>query len=117
MKLLPVWTCMSACTGPWIMISYMMSSSFLIKYTVEHILKNFQKVSPQVTTTLGFLQIKDFLDGKISEETCIQNWIAADLAYSKRQITWWKNEPQVTWIDKSESLWEEKFLQLVGSHF
>jgi tRNA dimethylallyltransferase len=84
---------------------------------VEHILKNFQKVSPQVTTTLGFLQIKDFLDGKISEETCIQNWIAADLAYSKRQITWWKNEPQVTWIDKSESLWEEKFLQLVGSHF
>jgi hypothetical protein len=34
-KPLPVWTCMSACTGPWIMISYMMSSSFFLKYTVD----------------------------------------------------------------------------------
>lgn len=70
----------------------------------------------QALSSLGFAEVAAYLDGSSSKEKCIQDWAHADLAYSRRQITWWKKNTQVQWFDKSESNYfeqlEASFLEL-----
>ena len=83
---------------------------------VEKILGLAKPISPQVQTTLGFSQIREYLLGKITAEECIEQWTQADISYSKRQITWWKHDKQVTWFDKNQDNWKQEFLQKFHSH-
>jgi len=56
-------------------------------------------VTTQLKTTLGFQQLADFLDGTITEQQCIDEWVRQEWAYAKRQMTWWKSKP-VVWLTK-----------------
>lgn len=49
-----------------------------------------ERLCEQVTTTLGFEQIEQLIDGAISEEQAIQDWSVAEKQYAQRQLTWWK---------------------------
>lgn len=83
---------------------------------VEKILKFAKPISPQVQTTLGFFQIKEYVLKKITADECIVQWTQADISYSKRQITWWKHDKQVTWFDKNRDNWKQELLQKFHSH-
>lgn len=64
--------------------------------------------STQALSSLGFAEVAAYLDGSLSQEECIQNWIQADVAYSHRQITWWKKNARVQWFDKSKPSYLEQ---------
>ena len=71
-----------------------------------------RQLSPQVTSTLGFAEITQFLDKKITADACIEQWIQADYQYSKRQLTWWKKYPAVQWINREGRDWYNNLQQV-----
>lgn len=64
----------------------------------------------QIMTTLGVAELQAFLQGKIDQQTCLENWTLHEYQYAKRQITWIKKQAQI-------KLFEAKNPQLVQQVF
>jgi tRNA dimethylallyltransferase len=64
--------------------------------------------------SLGYRQARGVLDGKLSEEAAIAAAQQGHRNYAKRQMTWFRREPDVHWIerfgDEAETLREAEAL-------
>lgn len=67
---------------------------------VEALLREYQDLSLPIYSTLGVREIIDFLNNKYDLKTLIQNWTTSELQYAKRQMTWFRKQPQIVWYDK-----------------
>ena len=56
---------------------------------------------------LGYKEILDYLDGEISFEEAIYRIKRDTRHFAKRQITWFKRERDVTWINKQDFHYDE----------
>lgn len=54
---------------------------------------------PMVTSALGVKELKLWSNDQISDEALTELWTKHELQYAKRQLTWWKKQPGVTWLD------------------
>lgn len=52
----------------------------------------------QSMSAIGYKSIKSFLNGKLSRDEMIAEWVSDEMAYVKRQLTWFK-KLDVTWLD------------------
>ncbi len=59
---------------------------------------------------LGYKEIISYLEGKSSLEDAIYTLKRDTRHFAKRQITWFKREKEVTWIDKSELEYNEDLI-------
>jgi tRNA dimethylallyltransferase len=59
---------------------------------VEALLKQHPKEDSSITKTIGFLEIKDYLQGKIGLEQAIEIASKKTRNYAKRQLTWFRNQ-------------------------
>ena len=60
---------------------------------------------------LGYKEILDYLDGKISLEEAVYILKRDTRHFAKRQLTWFRREPVVSWIHKYEYAYDnEKIL-------
>lgn len=66
-------------------------------------------LAPQISTTLGFTQVAQYLAGEVTKEVCVTEWAVADFQYSKRQLTWWNKYGEVTWFSKTDENWYTAF--------
>ena len=48
---------------------------------------------------LGYQQFLDVLDGTLSEPDAIEDTIAATRKFAKPQLTWFRGDPRVSWMD------------------
>ncbi len=70
---------------------------------VEEVKKLLSKLPNQnlpIYSTIGISQILDFLSGSISEIELVQLWTQSEISYAKRQMVWFKKQPQIVWYDK-----------------
>jgi len=51
--------------------------------------------------TVGYSEWKDYFEGKISKEKVIDNIQQNTRHYAKRQMTWFKRDPAITWFNAS----------------
>lgn len=66
---------------------------------------------------LGYKEILAFLDGKVSLEEAVYTIKRDTRHFAKRQITWFKREKDVIWIDKGSCNYdEEKLLSTMLGH-
>jgi len=65
----------------------------------------------------GFKEVRAFLEDKISKEQMIELWTRRELQYAKRQLTWWKKEPNVRWFDVTKSGWKNSALEMLYSFY
>ncbi len=49
--------------------------------------------------TVGYKEIFDHLDGNISLDEAIRQIQVNTRHYAKKQLTWWKREPEIKWIE------------------
>jgi tRNA dimethylallyltransferase len=64
---------------------------------VDTLLQNsYSKADPGLKT-IGYKQIIDHLQGKITKEEAIGEWINKELQYAKRQYTFMKQDPHIRW--------------------
>jgi tRNA dimethylallyltransferase len=51
--------------------------------------------------TVGYSEWKEYFEGKISKEKVIENIQQNTRHYAKRQMTWFKRDPSITWFNAS----------------
>lgn len=59
---------------------------------------------------LGYKEILDYLDGQCSLEDAIATIKLETRHFAKRQLTWFKREREVLWLDKSQFAYNEEAL-------
>ncbi len=61
---------------------------------------------------LGYKEILEYLDGECSLEDAVYTLKRDTRHFAKRQLTWFRRESEVTWIDKGRFDYnEEKILE------
>ncbi|MCK5504778.1 MAG: tRNA (adenosine(37)-N6)-dimethylallyltransferase MiaA [Thermodesulfovibrionia bacterium] len=68
----------------------------LVKETEKLLQMNPQKTSLQA---LGYKEMKLYLDGMINIEAAVKLLKKRTKMYAKRQFTWFRKEPGITWVD------------------
>ncbi len=63
-----------------------------------------------VATATGVKEVAAYLNGELLVETCQQLWARRELQYVKRQLTWWKKQPEITWFNVAEADYQSKLL-------
>ena len=53
----------------------------------------------QSLNTVGYKEIFDYIDGKISTENAKELIKTHTAQFAKRQMTWWKRDTTIHWID------------------
>jgi tRNA dimethylallyltransferase len=54
----------------------------------------------QSFSAIGYRSIAEYLEGKLCEEEMTARWVADELAYAKRQMTWFRKVGAIKWYDK-----------------
>lgn len=68
---------------------------------VSHLMKLKEASQLGFFSCLGFEEWSNYLKGQITKTNARQQWISQELAYAKRQLTWFKSKPQINWFDTS----------------
>ncbi|WP_419888397.1 tRNA (adenosine(37)-N6)-dimethylallyltransferase MiaA [Neobacillus niacini] len=56
----------------------------------------------QSIQAIGYKEIYDYLDGKVSVEIAVENLKQNSRRYAKRQLTWFRNKMEVKWFDMTD---------------
>jgi tRNA dimethylallyltransferase len=93
-----------------------MFESGLVEETEQLLAKYGDAARP--LSSLGYKQAVQLLSGEIGRKTALQAAQQAHRNYAKRQMTWFRREPQVVWLEGfgEYALIEQRALALVESH-
>jgi tRNA dimethylallyltransferase len=64
-------------------------------------------------SAIGYREAWAVLDGELTRDSAIDLDAQRNLAFSKRQRTWFRSEPDITWLDATEDLPTATALELV----
>lgn len=64
----------------------------------KNLLKKYSSTLPSMSG-IGYLEMGQYLAGEISLDQAIQKAVARTYQYSKRQMTWFKKDERIKWID------------------
>ncbi len=73
---------------------------------------SFPDWKPEAKLALGYFDIERFVDGQVNKEELLSLWTKHEVQYAKRQMTWWKREKHIQWVDTSNSNFKEEVLQM-----
>ena len=57
------------------------------------------KEFPTAMQALGYKEVKEYLDGKLTKQEMIDKIKQESRRYAKRQLTWFRKNKQTIWID------------------
>lgn len=64
--------------------------------------------------TVGYKEVFDYLDGNISKEEAIIQIKQHTRQYAKRQMTWFKKDPEIKWINRAEHTIEDAVQKILS---
>ncbi|MBW7960657.1 tRNA (adenosine(37)-N6)-dimethylallyltransferase MiaA [Patescibacteria group bacterium] len=64
-----------------------------VKYLLD---SGYKKTDPGMKS-IGYKQLMNFLEGSVTKEQAIEEWITAEVQYAKRQYTFMKKDKNITW--------------------
>jgi tRNA dimethylallyltransferase len=65
---------------------------------------------------LGYAQVLSFLDGESSEGEAEQQTVLATRRFARRQESWFRRDPRITWLPASEPVATGVALAAIGEH-
>ena len=65
---------------------------------VEKLLEKYKEF-PTAMQGLGYKEVVEYLQGKVSKEEMIENIKRETRRYAKRQLTWFRKNKQTIWIE------------------
>ncbi len=66
----------------------------------------------QSIQAIGYKELYAYLDGKVTLEQAVDDLKQNSRRYAKRQLTWFRNKMDVTWIDMTDGDFEQKLSQI-----
>ncbi len=81
----------------------------------QHLLQKYGQAARPLSS-LGYKQAAQFLNGELAREQAVQAAQQAHRNYAKRQMTWFRREPDVTWLKGfgNEAQIQQQVLELVA---
>ena len=74
----------------------------MVEEGLENEVKSLEAVAHlNALQTVGYTEWKDYFNGKISKEKVIESIQQNTRHYAKRQMTWFKRDPAITWFNAS----------------
>ncbi len=70
----------------------------LVRETIEALAAGVPREHP-VLTGIGYAQALDLIEGRITEAELPQRMLQANRRYARRQLRWFKRQPQTTWFE------------------
>lgn len=67
----------------------------------------------QSIQAIGYKEVYDYLDGKVTLEEAVELLKRNSRRYAKRQLTWFRNKMNVTWIDMTDVDYEKKLKEII----
>ncbi len=64
-------------------------------------------------SALGYDQISRFLKGALTEQQLVDDWVSAEVSYTKRQLTFFRKQ-NVVWYDRGRMTIEEIYEQYLS---
>jgi tRNA dimethylallyltransferase len=68
----------------------------------------------QSVQAIGYKEIYEYLDGKISIDSAIGNLKQNSRRYAKRQLTWFRNKMEVNWFDMTDEKDHRKIIEEIS---
>ncbi|MEG9296783.1 tRNA (adenosine(37)-N6)-dimethylallyltransferase MiaA [Mangrovibacillus sp. Mu-81] len=68
----------------------------------------------QSIQAIGYKEIYEYLDGKISLDRAIEKLKQNSRRYAKRQLTWFRNKMEVRWFDMSDKTYHQKIIEEIS---
>ena len=62
---------------------------------------------------IGYKELLEYLDGNADYETAIRNLKQNTRHFAKRQITWFRREKEVIWLDRQEHPTDDELLGII----
>ncbi|MDO5041786.1 MAG: tRNA (adenosine(37)-N6)-dimethylallyltransferase MiaA [Peptoniphilus sp.] len=88
----------------------------LLKETKSIVKENFD-LDYNSLKAIGYKEIIAYLKGEYDFEEAIRLIKRNSRRYAKRQITWFKKDDRINWIDKNSDDFKEKIHELIGAKF
>ena len=63
-------------------------------------------------SAIGYREAWSVIDGELTRDAAIDLDARRNIAFAKRQATWFRSEPDISWLDASETLPEAAALDL-----
>lgn len=70
---------------------------------VENLLKKYSEF-PTAMQGLGYKEVVEFLDGKLTKEEMIEKLKQETRHYAKRQLTWFRKNKEIVWLDATNDM-------------
>jgi tRNA dimethylallyltransferase len=64
-------------------------------------------------SAMGYREWQLYFEGKATKEEIIQKWKFAEHAYARRQLTWFRRNPQIRWYDITKRGWRTRVVELI----
>ena len=94
-------------------VEQMWSSGFVAE--VETLLARGLRDGKTARAAIGYAQILAALDGQISMESAKEETILSTRQYARRQGTWFRRDPRITWLSGSRDQLLERVLSSSGN--
>jgi tRNA dimethylallyltransferase len=78
---------------------------------VENLLKKY-KTFPTAMQGLGYKEVVEYLDGTLTKEEMIDKIKQETRRYAKRQLTWFRRNKEIIWLNKNDGL--EKNMEIIS---
>ena len=82
---------------------------------VKELLKKYKEF-PTAMQALGYKEVKEYLDGKLTKQEMIDKIKQESRRYAKRQLTWFRKNKQTIWIDGLNDMQKNKNIILEESN-
>ncbi|MEP7167164.1 MAG: tRNA (adenosine(37)-N6)-dimethylallyltransferase MiaA [Candidatus Woesebacteria bacterium] len=69
----------------------------------ENIQKKYRRWELEAKAAIGYKEIEQHVRGELSGDELIDLWTTHEIQYAKRQMQWWKREPQIQWFDATSA--------------
>ncbi|OVE74067.1 hypothetical protein BVX94_01655 [bacterium B17] len=84
---------------------------------VAGLIEKHGKLSGTAEKAIGYAEVLDILNGRISREEAIEKTIVRTRQFAKRQMTWFRHQALIKWIDISPEVDLEEVARLVIGHW
>lgn len=75
-----------------------------------------KKISLTAKAALGYKEIGGYLDGSYDQEEAVELLKRNTRRFAKRQITWFKKDPSITWIEVAKDDTADKIVNKIMKH-
>lgn len=80
---------------------------------VENLIDSGVTWDSQAMQSLGYRQWQKYYQGKESRKDVIDSWVRAETSYARRQMTWFKKDKRIIWVDVGKPNYRRQVEQLV----